>query len=63
MIYFKVHVSHLKSYTIRHSLSCMAIMNAYLAGGFMTGEITELYGPSGAGKSQICLAAAAKVAR
>ena len=38
-------------------------MNAYLAGGFMTGEITELYGPSGAGKSQICLAAAAKVAR
>ena len=33
------------------------------AGGFTTGEMTELAGPSGAGKTQICLAAAVNVAR
>jgi RecA/RadA recombinase len=34
-----------------------------LAGGLMTGEITEFSGPSGAGKTQLCLAAAISVAR
>mmetsp|Transcript_33097 Transcript_33097/g.87882 ORF Transcript_33097/g.87882 Transcript_33097/m.87882 type:complete len:349 (-) Transcript_33097:318-1364(-) len=42
---------------------CRGFDEALLQGGFMTGEITELSGPSGSGKTQICLAAAANVAR
>mmetsp|Transcript_5687 Transcript_5687/g.20401 ORF Transcript_5687/g.20401 Transcript_5687/m.20401 type:complete len:390 (-) Transcript_5687:51-1220(-) len=29
-----------------------------LGGGFLTGEVTELFGPAGCGKSQVCMSAA-----